>query len=383
MIDRHRPESSSHGRPHPGLLLAWALLLLSSGLASTALAARDPKAAKAAVDAASQAMSAKRYDEAALQMELAYGFDPNPLWLANAGYARMMAAEPDKAVELLSRAIADTKLQGDGRTRAVERLGKASAAKAFVDSSEKAGNVGDFKVAARAMDEAFGIVSIGTYALEAGLLWEKAKQFTEAEARFTTALSMQDLKPEQQARATASLARVARLAGMASGEKDPRSTGPLADEKGQTPDLDPEGQPPVPDERDPGAPMRAKTEANSGEGSSVLAWVLVGSGVAVAGGGATLWFLGEDRASVLRDVHEAAREGVVTQVTRMRAQTLASEAETFRTAGVIGTIAGLALTTTGVVLVAMESGSDGQKSVVQVGADIRPTRWMLTAGWRW
>lgn len=65
-------------------------------------------------------------------MEEAYRHDPDPLWLANAGYARMLAAQPDRAVELLSQALADKRLVTEARTEATIRLAHASSARALL-----------------------------------------------------------------------------------------------------------------------------------------------------------------------------------------------------------------------------------------------------------
>jgi tetratricopeptide (TPR) repeat protein len=333
----------------PGVLLA---ALLAFG-PSQVRAARDPKAAKAAVDAATTAMGHKDYETAAEQMERAYEFDPNPLWLANAGYARMLAGESDRAIELLSKALADPKLSGEGRNRAVERLSKASTARAHLMSARRALARSDFEAAARSFDDAHATVPIGEYALSAAFAWELAKRPAEALSRLEVALASGELSEADTTTATEASARIKANQTV----RDPEPT--------------------------VAPPQKPAAAAAPGSATSVLGWVLVGGGVATLGGGAAFFALGEGAASDLKEAQQRAEDGVVRDLSRARALSLASDVDTYRTVGIIGTVAGLALSTTGIVLLAVESGTDERQSVVQLGADLRPTRWMLTAGWRW
>src|SRR5689334_9378599 len=102
------------------------ILVTALGLSAPGHAAPPVGDAGAAVARAQQAMDGKRYGEAAAAMEEAYRADPDPQWLANAGYAHMLAGEEARAIELLSRALADVHLSAQARDKAAERLNRAA-----------------------------------------------------------------------------------------------------------------------------------------------------------------------------------------------------------------------------------------------------------------
>lgn len=337
----------------------WWLVCVTMGLGAggSAWAARDIRAAQKAVDEAQLALAGKRYVAAAEAMEKAYDLDPNPLWLANAGYARMMAGQQERAVEAMSAALADKNLDGEARVRAVERLGHASAAKAFIARSEEAKTQGDLAAAARAYDEAYSAVPIGPYALEAATLWERAKNYQRAEERYTQAAAAQDLTPEQQRMTVEALSRVARLA---------------------KPDTIMKPDVPPPD----ATPKPVVVHADDGGGGSpVVGWVLVGTGAAATIGGVVMLLAGNGQASDLQAAQDGAEDGVVKDLSREDALAMQSDAEMLQTTGVIATIAGVAIAGTGVVLVLLSGGRDAPdtRGDVHVGAGFDGRIWALSA----
>ena len=133
------------------LALATSAALLSLGL-HPAHAAGPKRSLEEILANGQAALAASHFQEAADLMDEAFRLDNYPVWLANAGYARMMAGQLDRAIENLSGALQDRRLKGEGRDRAIERLGLASAARAHLARSEEAKAKGDFASAARGYD---------------------------------------------------------------------------------------------------------------------------------------------------------------------------------------------------------------------------------------
>lgn len=326
----------------------WLLVVIVALASTSARAARDPKAAAEAVRKAELAMAGQRYAEAADRMEEAYSHDPNPLWLANAGYARMMSGELPRALAHFDAALADAKLVGEGRTRASERRTRAATAKVEVDAAVAAEASGDAKGAAQAIDRAFESVSIGLYLLEAAGLWEKAGDLALASERFKAAAARQDLEADQRVAATDGLARVtAALARAAEPEPEPKL------EVVHTPREEP----------------------------NILGWVVVGSGLAVAAFGVTSFFLSADKRATWEDA-ERDPDGVVVGLERAEAQALEDDARLWWNMGIVGTAVGVAAVATGVVMLATDTGRPETRESVEVGGALVPGGGLVTASGR-
>jgi len=309
-------------------------LALVMVLAGTARAARDPKAAGEAVRKAELAMAGQRYAEAADSMEEAYRHDPNPLWLANAGYARMMAGDLGRALTTLDQALADPKLTGDARARAVERRGRATTAKGHVDRAVAAAAAGDPATAARANDEAFESVAIGLYLLEAAGLYEKAGDLALASERFTAATARQDLEADQRLTATDGLARV--TAAMARAERGPKER-----------------------------PVVVVAEEATASDLAVPAWVLIGSGVASIALGVTGFVVSEDKRATWEGVARDA-SGAITGMDDDEARALEDGARTWWNVGLVASGIGVAAVATGVILLATDGGAPATRGTVEV-----------------
>lgn len=320
------------------MLNTWKAVALCAALALAQVAhGASPDAiakAREAVRLAELAMVAKDYPAAAERMEEAFRHDPNPLWLANAGYARMLSGQQDRAVENLSKALNDARLTGLARDNATERLARASAARAHLARSDEARSAGDLEAAARALDEAFQQVAVSSYPLEAGLMWERAGLLEIAEERFKLAARQDDLTATQRRDVAEALVRVAkaRAARVAPPEPEP-APAPLA---------------PV-----------AKS-------STTTAWVLVVSGAAVTGLGIAGFALSEADQS---EFHDAARDADGNLLmTRARAEALQSSATTWLNVGVVATAVGGAALVTGIVLlVVADDGAPETRGDVHVG----------------
>jgi tetratricopeptide (TPR) repeat protein len=337
----------------------WLAILLIPLLlsAQSAQAARDIRAAQLQVDEARLALAGKRYVAAAEHMEKAFAYDQNPLWLANAGYARMMAGQQERAVEALSAALADKNLEGDARQRAVERLGKASAAKAFIQRSDEAKTAGDLTAAARAYDEAYVAVPIGPYALEAAILWERAGNSENAQTRYQQAAAAQDLTPEQQRLTVEALARVAR------GEQVEA--------------------PPTTVQRDGTPTVVQVSDPPPKSGTPVMGWALVGTGAAAIVAGVVVVVIGNGKAADLRAAQDGARDGVTDDLSRADALALESDAGVFQTAGVITAIAGAAMSATGLVLVLTSGDERETRGDVRLGWGFTGNGGFITATGAW
>jgi len=327
------------------------VLCITLALAQTSHGASldDVVKARESVRLAELAMVAKDYAAAAERMEDAFAHDPNPLWLANAGYARMLSGQQDRAVENLSKALNDARLTGLARDSATDRLARASAARAHLARSDEAKSAGDLEAAARAQDSAFQQVAVGSYALEAGLLWERAGLLDLAEERFMLAARQDDLAPGQRRDAADALVRVAKARAA-----------------------------PPPVKPDPG-PLEPVAPAVA-SGSNTAAWVLIASGAAVAGLGVVGFVLSESDTS---EFDNAARDGNgALLLSRADAEALESSATTWLNVGVFASaVGGLALVT-GIVLLVVADGEPETRSDVHIGGSLFGSGGLVTASGR-
>lgn|GEM_PF-2283507 len=311
-----------------------ALSMLVSLAASAARAAEPDRAtlARSALDRAERAMLSKDFVAAAQAMEDAFSFDPNPLWLGNAGYAHMMAGQQDRAVDSLSMALADPRLQDDPRAKAVARLARASAARAHVSQAVAASARGDFVSAAQAYDRAFEQVALAAYVLESAILWEQAGNLDMAQQRYEVAAARDGLTTQQRRHVAEALPRIAALR-----ERSAVRPPPVA----------------------PASPPPESTE------TATAGWILVASGVAVTGLGVAGF--------LLSDAEEQAfyKEAFNTEGELLMSgdEIDAREATATRwlNVGVIGAIVGGAALATGVVLVLVGDGP-GSNAEVRVTA---------------
>jgi len=346
---RRRP--SRRPGTHRGLVGALSVALALTAIPVAPAAAASPQAAQAAVDRAQLAMAGKRYVEAAENMEQAFRDDPNPLWKANAGYAWMMAGQLDRAIAQLSEALGDAALHGEARSRATERLGAASSARALLNRAEQLRGRDDLLGAAEACDAALEHVPIGPFYLLAGQAYEEAGALEQAEERYQTAVGEGDLSPEQHREATEALVRVARERSAAAERK-----------------ARPEPPPALP-----------QPEPQASSGATVAGWTLFGLGLAAAGLGVAGFLLSADRESTFED---AKGPGGAVALTRSEAESLESEAQTWWTIGVVGVAVGAAAVTTGLVVLATGGGEPETRGRVQVGATPIPGGGLLSASGR-
>ncbi len=348
------------------LSVAWAMsTLLAFGMVQPARAA-DPRKAMEIAGQARLALEGKRYQEAADLMDEAFRLDPHPSWLANAGYARMMAGQQDRAVENLSAALQDKRLDGDDRNRAVERLGQASAARAFLARSDEAKAKGDFAAAARGYDSAFEVVRIGAYVLESASLWERAGDLDVAGERYKTAATMPDLIESQRRDTAESLTRVAK----AKSDRD-RAPAPIARVPSQP------AEPPA-DTAHVGEPPKQPLESEvpapqiTGDTSApVLGWVLVGLGGASIGVGIAGFVISGSEKSAAKEARSAGDDP--------RRAALDSSAETWWNVGLVTSSIGLACAVTGIILVATHDDSPATRSSLHVGGTPLPGGGLVTA----
>jgi tetratricopeptide (TPR) repeat protein len=325
-------------------------LIASSGTTQSLASESRVEAARDAVRRAELAMAEQRYEEAAIAMEEAYRHDPNPLWLANAGYARMLAGQQDRAIEILSRALSDTRLEGQGRERAIDRLARASAARAHVARSEEARVRDDFTAMARAYDNAFESAPVGLYQIQAARAWERAGALDIAEARYRAASVLNDVTPAQRAEIAEALGRIAQRA---SGAGAGRATSVGAEAAATLPRIE------------------------SGSGATTWGWVLVGTGLAGAGlalGG----FLASDGKQ--NEWNEAPRNELgQVLMSQKEAESLESAASQWRTVGVVSSVvAGVSLIG-GIVLLATSGDSPETRESVHMGGGLSPGGGLVSA----
>lgn len=331
-------------------LLTRLILLLA--LLSSSVARSAPGDSAEAVKRAQLAMAAKRYLAAAEAMEEAWRVDPDPLWLANAGYARMMAGQLDRAIEHLSGALADSRLSQDARTRATARLANASSAKALISRAEEARTRGDFLGAARTYDEALAHLPIGPLYLLTGELFERANELELAEARYQASMAEQDLNDAQRRQAVEALARVARAIAARSIPLD------------APPQVDP-GDEPVPARAEPTLVSSAPPAAN--EPSRVLEWTLIGVGVVGIGVG-VFGFVASDsaqsefRSKVVRDP-DGTR---IFEGTQAEARDLERDSGNYWTLGVVATSVGVGAAAVGALLFALNPSQTPGEGTVQI-----------------
>lgn len=287
-------------------------------LACLLLAAAPADPARRAVERGKLALAARQYAAAADAMEDAYRLDRNPLWAANAGFARMMAGQQDRAIELLSEALADPTLPAEPRDKAHERLGKASACRALLARAERSRDGGDLAAAARAFDEAAGLVPIGAYLIAAGEAYERAGLLEQASQRLRAALAQADLSEVQRRDASDALVRVAAASAKHQARADAEAARPK--DRPVTPP-----EPPGP----------------------VAGWALIGTGSAALAFGVIALVVTDQTNQEFAD----RVDGDTFAGTYDDAQALQSEARTWWTLGVVSSAAGLAATAAGLVLV--------------------------------
>lgn len=308
--------------------------LLGCALVVTATSAdaASPQLAQAAVDKAQLAMEGKRYAEAAESIEEAFRHDPNPLWQANAGYAWMLAGQLDRAIAQISEALGDAKLTGEARTRATERLGSASSARALIGRADDLRARGDLRAAAEACDAALEHVPIGPYYLMAARLYEEAGDLERAAERYQTAVGEGDLSADQQREATEALVRVARA--------------------GATP-------------KEPVAPPVTVATPAPEAGPNVAGWTLVGVGALAVGAGVLGFVMSADREA---EFDAAVGADGLVAMSRAEAEELESESTTWWVVGVAGVAVGAAALTTGIILLATDDGEPEGRGEVVIGA---------------
>lgn len=323
------------------LMAAWALgAMLVAPPMSPVHAADQPKAKEVGARAR-LALEGHRYAEAADLMDEAFRLDPHPVWLANAGFARMMAGQQDRAVENLSAALQDKELKGDARQLAIVRLGNASTARAHLARADEARARGDLEAAARGFDSAFELVAIGPYALEAADLWERAGNLELAEQRFERAAAMPDLTEPQRRLVTDALKRIAVLRA---GSGVAPAVAPAA--------------PPVGPGKSGEEPVEVARRTPERGGPPVLGWVLVGVGVAAVGTGVAAFIISGSEHAAAEDA-----KAVGDEEARLEHN---SRLSTWRNVGIVATSAGVVSAVTGVIMIAV-SGDDEPKRALEVG----------------
>ncbi len=332
---------------YPWRVLALACVVVMG--ATRALAAEPDAAtlARAAIERADRAMLTKDFATAAEAMEDAYRHDPNPLWLANAGYARMMAGEQDRAVENLSKALSDPRLVGDARDKAVERLAKASAARAHLARADEATTRGDFESAGRAYDSAFEQVPLAAYVLEAAIRWERAGSLDMAQARYEIAAARDGLNAQQRRQVAEALPRIA--AARVRPAEPPVET-----------------EPPV-------TPLPPHDPTNT----ATLGWVLVATGVAATGLGVAGFILSDADEQEFRDNAFNAEGEIVMDPAEIEA--LESSATRWLNVGVVSSIVGGAAIATGLVLVLIDDEGPSTSGSAHVTGGIQPGGGFISA----
>ncbi|MCC6620802.1 MAG: hypothetical protein IT385_06085 [Deltaproteobacteria bacterium] len=337
------------------LLVAWVGVSLAIVGGGGAAHGAEPTTLEEVVARAQEAMAAKRYAEAAELMERAHQLAPHPRSLANAGYARMLAGQQDRAVESLSSALADKRLAGAERDKAVERLGRASSARAFVARASEAKAAGDLTAAARALDEAFVQVAIGPYALEAAALWERAGDLVRARGLYEEASAKGDLTAEQAQQAADGASRV---------------TAAL-EAKAIEPAPEPVVEVVVP-------PVTTAPEVVD-EGPGAAPWVVLGGGVAALGAGVVMFLVAEGDRSDVEDAIARLDAGESPGMTRGEAVAAEADADGLATFGVIAGGVGLAAIAAGLVWWAVADPAPETRGRVDVGVSWSPTGGLVTA----
>ncbi len=328
------------------LMAAGGLSVMLLALTASTSIAADPPQAKEIGARARLALEGHRYAEAADLMDEAFRLDPHPVWLANAGFARMMAGQQDRAVENLSAALQDKELKGDARQLAIVRLGNASTARAHLARADEARARGDLEAAARGFDSAFELVAIGPYVLEAAGLWERAGYLDLAEKRFELAATMPDLTEPQRRLVTDALKRIAVLRV---GPGVAPAVGPA------TPPLGPLG---------PGQePVEVARRTPAREGPPVLGWVLVGVGVAAVGTGVAAFIISGSEHTAAEDARAVGDEEARLEHN--------SRLSTWRNVGILATSVGVASAVTGAIMIAVHD-DDEPGQALQVGGVVLP-----------
>lgn len=121
-------------------------------------------------------------------------------------------------------------------------------------------------------------------------------------------------------------------------------------------------KPPEPTPQKPPAPSPAP---DNSPGVGAGTWVVIGTGIALVGGGVATYLIGDGKHSDVEDA-QADAGGGVAPMTRVQAQTLLDDGETLKTVGIICGSVGLGAVITGIVL-ATTSGGEPKSSVNVVG----------------
>jgi tetratricopeptide (TPR) repeat protein len=310
------------------------LMLLAAPSAEVARAAPPPTREDIArmnelQQKADAAREAQRFLEAAGYLDQAYAIYPDPRWLANAGYCRMMAGAQTDAIKDLTLALKDPSLAGDARANASERLKRSRRALDLTLFAEASAGAGDHAAAARAYDAAYEAVQAGTYLVKAATHWERAGERDKALQHWRVAEPRLDLSEAERA-------------AVADGLAGKSSPGPGS----------------------PGAPA----DAPRGGTVPVLGWALVGAGAAVLAVGIVGF-------AVSGSEHSAAEE--TTDLAAFRDHDAAGE--TWWNVGVAATTIGLAAAATGVVLVLTHDDGPVTHGSVEVGASVTTHGGLVTA----
>ncbi len=272
------------------------------------------------------ALGAQRYADAAGFMEGAYAFDPNPQWLANAGFAWMMAGEQDRAIASYERALADKRLVKASLTKTQERLELARSARTRRADADAKRLRSDFAGAARVYDEVYAAVACGRYLLEAASAWEKSGGLDDAAERYRGGCDA----PGPHARRTAR------------GGRRARADRPCP-QAGQ----------------DAGSTRCARSRAGRGRrGPPVLGWTLIGVGVVGVGVGIVGFVVANDeRSSGVERAGELSQE---------QADAINDRAEGWWNVGLVAGGVGLAAAIVGTVLVVTHDGGPETRGSVEV-----------------
>ncbi len=292
------------------------------------------------------ALEGNRFQEAADLMDEVNRLDPHPAWLANAGYARMMAGQLERAIIDLSAALQDERLKGEDRVRANDRLNSATAAKAHLARADEAKAAGNFVGAAEGYDRAFALIPIGPYALEAANLWERAGNLDVAEERYKTVVTKRDLNADQSRVAADSLARVAK----AKIDRDRLAVVVTTGPEDGTP-IEPEKPKLV---EDPDSP--------------IAGWVLIGTGLAAVGLGVTGFVIADGQRSEAASTNDEDRW-----------KSLQSSAETWWNVGLVASGVGVAAVVTGIIVTATHDDAPDTRGSLHVGGTPLRGGGLLTA----